>query len=179
MQGVYIISQPQIEDAEALTAMHGESWLDTYPNDEHGVSREFIQEEVDGRGSKEGIEKRRRYIKESYTNPDYFFRIAKNSEGKVVGFIDGRKGEEDNELCGLYIAKSEYGTGLAKQLCEGILEWFGYETDIYLTVVTYNARAQAFYRKIGFEMIPGTEHFHNETVIPVVDMIRKGVKSEI
>lgn len=171
----YTIVEPAIEDAEDLVAMHGESWLDTYPNDEHGVSRAFIQETVESRGSEKGIDMRREYIKESHSNPNYYFRIAKNNTGKVVGFIDGRKGEE-NELSGLYIAKSEYGTGLAQQLCGGILEWFGSEADVYLTVVTYNGRAQKFYQKNGFEIIPGTEHFHKGTVIPVVDMIRKGEK---
>lgn len=169
----YTIIQPQVEDAEALVAMHGQSWLDAYPSNEHGVSRDFIQATVDSRASEKGIEIRRGYIKESHTNPDYYFRIAKDTKGSVVGFIDGRKGEE-NELSGLYIAKSEYGTGLARELCEGILEWFGDDADIYLTVVTYNARAQRFYQKIGFKIIPGTEHFHNGTVIPVVDMVRKG-----
>lgn len=171
----YEIVQPTVEDAEGLVAMHGQSWLDAYPNDEHGVSREFIQEHVDQRASKEGIEKRRQYIQESYTNPDYYFRIAKNSQGEVVGFVDGRKGEK-NELNGLYIDKAEYGKGLAQQLCDGILAWFSDKDDIYLTVVTYNGRAKTFYQKLGFEIIPGSEHLHKGTVIPVVDMIRKGEK---
>ena len=171
----YTIIQPNIEDAEELVAMHGQSWLDAYPNEEHGVSREFIQQSVDSRASEEGVKKRREYIQESHTSLDYYFQIARDNKGKLVGFIDGRRGEK-NELSGLYIAKSEYGSGLAQQLCDGILTWFGNKEDIYLTVVTYNGRAQRFYEKIGFKIIPDSEHFHNGTVIPVVDMIRKGEK---
>lgn len=171
----YVIVEPAVEDAESLSAMHGQSWLDTYPNDEHGVSFDYIQAMVEKRGNKKGLEIRRKYIEESHTNPDYYFRVAKDIQGEVVGFVDGRKGKK-NELCGLYIAKSEYGTGLALELCEGILGWLGRDKDVCLTVVSYNARAQKFYQKIGFEIIPGSEHFHGETVIPVIDMIRKGEK---
>lgn len=174
-QRSYAIVQPAIEDAEELVSMHGQSWLDAYPSDEYGVSREFIQQAVDKRATKQGLEIRRGYINEGLSNPSYYLRIAKNSEGEIVGFIDGRK-EEKNELSGLYIAKSEYGTGLAQQLCDGIMEWFGKEEDIYLTVVTYNGRAQKFYRKNGFIVIPDTERLYKDTILPVVDMIRKGEK---
>jgi len=57
-----------------------------------------------------------------------------------------------------------------------ILNWFGNKDDISLTVVVYNGRAQSFYQKLGFEVIPGSKHFHKGTVITVVDMIRKGEK---
>lgn len=171
----YAIVQPVVEDTEGLVAMHGQSWLDAYPNDEHGVSNEFIKEAVDKRASEEGLMIRRGYIEESYKNPDYYLRIAKDKQGRVVGFVDGRK-DEKSELTGLYIAKSEYGTGLAQQLCDGILKWFGNGEDIHLTVVTYNGRAQRFYEKIGFKIVAGSEHFHQGTVIPVVEMIRKGEK---
>lgn len=171
----YSIQQPVVADAEELVAMHGQSWLDTYPAEEHGVSLEYVQKSIEERATPESLEKRRDYIRESHTNQDYYLRIARNSEGRLVGFIDGRKGEV-NELTGLYIDKSEYGKGLAQELCKGLLEWLGDEKDIQLTVVDYNDRAQKFYNKMGFEKIEGSEYIYKD-VMPVIKMVRKRRKT--
>jgi ribosomal protein S18 acetylase RimI-like enzyme len=118
--------------------------------------------------------KRRNYVEEAHTNPDYFLRIAKDRDGKVLGFIDVRRREKENELCGLYVDKMVYGTGLAQAFTDEALHWLGDNKDIRLTVATYNNRAQAFYRKLGFEIVPGSERLRDNTGIPIVEMIRKG-----
>lgn len=53
-----------------------------------------------------------------------------------------------------------------------ILPWTNDE-DVLLTVATYNDRARAFYKKLGFEDKAGTERNFADTPIPVIDMIRK------
>ena len=170
----YRIVQPTKEDVNELAEMHAQSWLDAYPNENAGVSEDFVQKRAGQFMSPEGNKKRLAYINESYANPDYFFRIAKDNQGKIVGFVDARRDENSHELNGLYIDKSEYGSGLAMELAEPALEWLGKEHDIKVTVVEYNGRAQAFYKKLGFELVPGTQHFHKDTPMPVVDMLRKG-----
>jgi ribosomal protein S18 acetylase RimI-like enzyme len=169
----YRIEKPVLKDADGLIAMHAQSWIDTYPNDSQGVTREFIEEHIKEFSSEEGKERRLNYIKESYDNPDYYFRVAKDEDGKIVGFVDARRGKEP-ELCGLYIDKSTQGSGLARQMAEPALRWLGMENDIKLVVVAYNERAQAFYKKFGFEKVSGSENFHDNKPLSVIEMIRKG-----
>ena len=172
----YTIEQPIVSDAEELIAMHSQSWIDTYPNEEHGITLDHVQGRIDQFTSDEGYEKRRNYIREGLENPDYYLRIARNIKGKIVGFVDARRGKEGIELCGMYVDKSEHGKGVALLLAKGAMQWLGDEADVILNVVIYNKRAQAFYQKLGFEIIPDSVHFHNNTVIPVINMIRKGEK---
>ena len=54
-----------------------------------------------------------------------------------------------------------------------IIEWSDPTKPIELGVVTYNARARAFYKKWGFEEIPGSETLFDNK-IPEIKMIRKG-----
>ncbi len=172
----YKITTPETEDMEGIIAMHIQSWLDVYPNDEYGISREHVQQSVTRFTNDDGHRKRRAYIEEAHTNPDYFFRIAKDISGKIIGFIDVRRHSTENELAGLYTDKTAYGTGLAQQFTDEALQWLGDSKDIRLTVATYNSRAQAFYRKLGFEKVPGSERPKDNTGIPIVEMIRKGDK---
>jgi RimJ/RimL family protein N-acetyltransferase len=170
----YTIAIPELEDMEGIIEMHVQSWLDVYPNEEHGISREHVQESVKRFTNEDGHKKRQRYIEEAHTNPDYFFRIAKDMDGKIVGFIDVRRGDTENELGGLYLDKTAYGSGLAQQLADQALNWLGEDgKDIRLTVATYNDRAQTFYRKLGFELVPGSECEKDKTGIPIVEMLRK------
>lgn len=171
----YTITTPEPEDIEGITQMHVQSWLDVYPNEEHGISREHVQESVKRFTNEDGYKKRLAYVQEAHTNPNYFFRIAKDKEGKIVGFIDVRRRDQENELAGLYLEKTAYGSGLAQQLTDQALDWLGDDgKDIRLTVATYNDRAQAFYRKLGFERVPGSEREKDKTGIPIVEMLRKG-----
>ena len=171
----YKIFVPEVEDIEGIIEMHVQSWLDVYPNKVHGISRKHVQESVKRFTNDDGHRKRRQYVDEAHTNPDYFFRIAKDEDNKVVGFIDVRRGDKENELGGLYVDKTAYGTGLAKELTGQAMSWLDDDSkDIRLTVTTYNDRAQAFYRKLGFELVTGSERLKDSTGIPIVEMIRKG-----
>jgi ribosomal protein S18 acetylase RimI-like enzyme len=83
------------------------------------------------------------------------------------------KNAEKQHLHALYVAKEYYGTGLAQRLMEMALQWIDPHRPIDLQVVTYNERAKAFYRKYGFEELPGTEEKFAD-IIPVITMERKG-----
>jgi ribosomal protein S18 acetylase RimI-like enzyme len=169
---IYAISQPSIDDAAELAAMHNQSWLDTYPNEQAGVSHEYIENMIAKRVSPAGIKKRQSFIQESYDNPDYFLRVAKSNNGVIVGFIDGRRKYDHYELNGLYTKKSTYGTGLGRELWLTYLSWASQnkDKDIILTVATYNDRAKSFYTKIGLQVVNDSERFFHETIIPVIDM---------
>ena len=102
-----------------------------------------------------------------------FVPFESNGGDKVVGVVHVAKTPEKQHLHALYIAKEYYGSGLAQRLMEIGLAWADPHRPIDLQVATYNERAKAFYRKYGFEEVPGTEEKFAET-IPVVTMERKG-----
>jgi len=166
----YSIEQPEVEEALELATMHNQSWIDTYPNHDAGVSLDYIKETVAGRLTEQSLNRRRSNIERSKDDPTYFFRIAKNEHGNIVGFVDGFLKNDRYELAGLYTDKTTHGSGLALQLWESYKEWVDPTKTIWLTVVTYNERAKAFYKKIGFNDLPDTERLYDGTHIPVIDM---------
>lgn len=170
-----VIRDTTFEDIPKLRAMHGASWRETYPNSDHGVSQEWIDERTFAWVTPDGIEKSKIHFKDIFGNPHHLHKIAIiNME--VAGFVHVIETEEKYHLAALYVDKRHHGTGLAQKLMEAALEWSGTQKPIDLEVVTYNERAKAFYRKYNFDEIPGTEALFAEK-IPVITMIRKGEKS--
>lgn len=55
-------------------------------------------------------------------------------------------------LYGMYVTPAERGTGLAERLVERVVQWARSEgfDALYLQVGAAEARARAFYRKVGF-----------------------------
>lgn len=73
----------------------------------------------------------------------------------------------------MYVDKNWHGKGVGGALMQRIIEWADPAKPIELGVVAYNERAKAFYRKWGFEEIPGSETLF-DSKIPEVKMVRKG-----
>lgn len=167
-----IITTPTADDLESLIAMHDQSWLDTYPNERAGVSREWVQQRISRYSHQEKIEKRRKMIDKAETDPNVLIRIAKDEEGSVVGLIMPYRNQETQQVGAIYIDKAYYGTGLAQRLMDEIIAWADPKRPLELEVASYNERAKAFYRKYGFEEVAGSERLYE--IIPVIEMIRKG-----
>jgi ribosomal protein S18 acetylase RimI-like enzyme len=163
-----------IDDIPKMRIMHARSWRDTYPNEEHGVSKEWVEERTARWLTPEALEDSRVRFGPVYNDPRHFHRIALK-DGQVVGIVHGSKNDKGQHLEAIYIDKELYGTGLAKRLMEQVLEWFDRSLPIALEAVTYNERAKAFYRKYGFEEKTGSEHLFAEKM-PVIVMERKGEK---
>lgn len=168
----YTISRPTTQDSLELAKVHTQAWLETYPNEAAGISREYIEKWTRPRLSDEGLERRRAAIQKSYDDPNYFLRIARDETGALVGFIDGSIKDGTYWLDGLYTLQSTHGTGLGKQLWDAFLPYTRGH-DIFLCVTTYNERAKRFYTKLGFTIVPGSERMFGESLLPIVDMVRK------
>ena len=100
-------------------------------------------------------------IKELFASTSNFM-VAKDSQGKIVGFIMFRFCYDDNEepefpvlyVYELNVAASERGSGLGRRLMELM---FAIETKwklwkIMLTCFKGNTNAIAFYNKMGFDV---------------------------
>ena len=159
------ISENTVDEA---TKVRLQSWLDTYVNEELGVTREWILERNKDQLSDTNRMRRRKRLKDSNSAG----WVALDAAGKVVGVTTPYKDNEGNQHVGsLYVAKDWHGTGVAHALMAKVLEWFDTSKPIHLGVVSYNERAKAFYRKWGFVEVPNSETLFDGK-IPEIAMIR-------
>ena len=158
---------PTPDDAEAIGRMHHQAWVDAYsallPDDwfEHWT--------VDV-----AIAKWRRIL--ASPGPPGLVRIAvfDATGAAVAGVVAGPSRPDDDvepvrdrELWGLYVASGHDGSGLARALAAEALG----DGPAELWVFDGNPRAEAFYRKLGFER-DGMEAPHHETGLNGIRMVR-------
>jgi len=171
--------QPQFTITELTAAtidegnrMRLQSWLDTYVNDEAGVTREWVE----ARNADQMSDEKRARRLERLGNPNSAGWVALDRDGNVIGMATPHVDSEGRQHVGsLYTDKSWHGKGVGGALMQKIIDWSDPKKPIELGVVAYNERAKAFYRKWGFEEIAGSETLFDNT-IPEVMMIRKGDK---
>ncbi|MCU0881706.1 MAG: GNAT family N-acetyltransferase [Hyphomonadaceae bacterium] len=104
---------------------------------------------------------------------DQHWRMAQDSAGLILGFVQAASmglphpHEPDAvELCKLYVADCAKGSGLAAALQQSVLDWARGRAApaLYLGVWSLNPRAQAFYRKQGFEAVGAYQFQVGETL---------------
>ena len=170
----YTIREATEADAEAIIKMHAQSWLDTYPNEEAGVTREWVKERADTWLTPEKLESRRARIRQASPSGDMMYKIAVDDKGVVVGIACPVRDENAQRVGGLYVDKEYQGSGLAQKLMAEIIKWADPKRPLELEVASYNERAKAFYRKYAFWEIKELANTHGN--IPTVVMIRRGEK---
>lgn len=170
LKQAFTIEQMQPEDLEAATEMRLQSWLDTYVNEEAGVTREWLLARNEQQRSPEKMAARRKRFEES----GHTGWIAKDQAGNIVGATNPHIDELGVQHVGsLYVDKAFHGTGVGSALMQKVIEWSDPKKPITLGVVTYNERAKSFYKKWGFVEVPDSETLFAE-VVPEIMMIRKG-----
>ena len=81
--------------------------------------------------------------------PVGFIKLHKDSREKMV------TGDKCLEIARFYLLQEWIGRGVSKQMMQTVLDWArenGFDT-VWLGVWEYNYRAQAFYKKWGFEHV--------------------------
>ena len=170
----FTIEEMKPEDIEAATAMRLASWLDTYVNDEAGVTREWVEARNCAQQLPEKQESRRQRFIDGKANGTFNGWVAKGANGDIIGsttpFIDD---DGARHLGSLYVDRQWHGAGVGHQLMQRAMDWLEADShDIVLGVVIYNERAKAFYRKWGLEEVHGSETLFDD-MIPEIMMIRK------
>jgi len=174
------IVKPKPEDAEGIQTVFRDSWLETYPNAEVGITEDDMKEVFRHAFKREAIEKRRRDIQEE-ESPNHLFLIAKDGE-RVVGVCRAYVRDVYNQLQAMYILPSYQGQGIGQQLWKACVEFFDAKKDTVVDVATYNTKAIAFYTKCGFvdsgERI--TEERHqmpiSKVIIPEMRMVISAIQ---
>ena len=172
-----IVERAVADDAEAINNVLRQTWLNTYPNEQAGITEEDIRLRVEGENG-ERIPERIQRWKDNIEKADdskavYVARI----NGRVIGMTapgitDGRR-----RVGALYVLPEAQGMGVGKMLMEKGLEWHGDNEDIYLAVASYNQKAIDFYGHYGFEktgaVIEDEGDVYGNTKIPEIEMVRK------
>ena len=84
------------EDVEGIQYVNKTAWLDTYPSEEHGITKEDIEQFFDRYSASEVQERLEGRKQTINTDPDRHEWVAKEG-GKVVGWCYARKNEENHE----------------------------------------------------------------------------------
>jgi GNAT superfamily N-acetyltransferase len=142
-----IIEKPVIEDVKGIQAVLYETWLDTYPNREAGITKEDIEERFKMRFSVEELAKREKSIR--MLTSEMLFLAAKE-DGRVVGICRAIRQENVNQLGAIYVLPDYQRQGIGHAFWKRVAEFLGPEKDIIVNVVVYNEKAINFYKKVGF-----------------------------
>lgn len=173
------IREAMPEDAEALARLYQESWLETYPNPESGITDDDIKNKIKDWTSPESIKAWRQRLSATSENTHQYVATV---EGNVIGHTRLHKKEDGpNKMQTFYVSSKFHGTGIAQKLAKQALNWLGSEKDIALEVAKYNVRAIRFYEKLGFTIVGDTESpaaaLPSGKVIPEYQMILRAQTS--
>ncbi len=176
-RGPVVVSLASPEDALAIVKIQAEVWLQTYPNEALGITKEDIL--AKNLANPLRAERWRKTIES--TDKGYRVWVAKDG-GDVIGYCLAKRGEQENYVDALYLLAEYQGKGVAQQLMAEAFAWLGSAKPIGLGVVTYNARAIAFYRKLGFrestESPEPVPPLPSGRILPVVKMIKRAEGSD-
>jgi GNAT superfamily N-acetyltransferase len=171
-QPQFSIETMTLNDIEPATYVRLQSWLETYVNEEAGVTREWVKARNEEQLSPERVAMRKKWLQDA----NGAMWVAKDLEGNVIGVASPRRDGKGLQRVGsLYVDKKWQGKGVGGQLMQQIIDWSNPTQPIYLGVASYNERAKGFYQKWGFKEIPDSDELF-DNVIPTITMIRKGDK---
>ena len=161
--------QPITPDmVDEATEMRLQSWVDTYVNDDLGITKEWIE----ARNREQMSDERRQARLERLNQPNSAYYVARDNNGKIIGVTNPYVDEEGAQHVGsLYVDKDWHGKGVSHALMQKVIDWSDKNKPLELGVVIYNKRARNFYRKWGFEEVPNSETLFDDK-IPVIKMIR-------
>lgn len=157
------VKKPNPEDARAIQEVLYQTWLDTYPNKEIGITEEDIKVHFKKSLSPEMLEKRRLGILNP--PPNQVLLVAKDSD-KVVGVCRIVLRENINQLQAIYVLPSHQRKGVGLMLWKTISKFLDPTKKTIVHVATYNEKAINFYKKIGFSET-GESFVDNKFKMPV------------
>jgi len=170
------ITTPTPEDAEGIQTVIVETWLDTYPNVEAGITRDDIAHMFADAFTEASLQKRRDALA-NVAEQGKLFRVAKDA-GPVVG-VCGISGQETfNRLGLIYILPRYQGKGIGRKLWEAVLPFLDSTKDTMVQVAAYNTKTIVFYEKLGFtdtgkRLSDEKWRMKSSAVIPEMEMILK------
>lgn len=173
-----VIREASPEDSSEMREVLYKTWLDTYPNEEAGITRDDIEDFNARRNSPEEIRQREESLK---TKKENELRLVSEVDGKIVGLATFVRHGVKNQLQAIYVLPEVQGMGVGKKLWAEGSKFFDPTKETIVNVATYNDQAINFYKKLGFEDTGirfAEERFKMKSgaVIPEMTMIIKAKK---
>lgn len=136
------------EDAEGILNVLHKTWIATYPNKEHGITKEDIEESFKDSFTEENLNKLKNKIANFQENDK---RLVAKINDQVIGIARIIINEENNKLETIYVLPEYQGKGIGKMLWEEAKKFCDQAKNIIVHVATYNQNTIEFYKKLGFE----------------------------
>lgn len=151
-------------DARGIAVVHVRAWQEAYASQ---LPAEFLAGlDVDQRVP--------RWV--SIIEDDVTDVFVAEADGAIVGWATSSIGRDkdrpvERELAGIYVLESVYGMGAGQSLLASAIT----DKPAYLWILDENPRAEAFYRRNGFERDGGVrEQRIGGVSLQVVRMVRRG-----
>lgn len=166
----FSIQIPKLGDEQGLAPMHVQAWKETYVNGRSGLTNVQVDKMLEHILTDTSF--RRKTIKDALENPrEVLYRVVKNKQGDIVGFLHASQRGEYNELEGIYLLDQAKGSGTGSRLMEEFLRWIDSNKPSHLQVFSFNDRAISFYEKYGFKRMNTPEKLY-KNILPYIEMIR-------
>jgi len=158
-------------DAVEIDNIMKDTWRAIYLSPENGVSQQWLDETAETFSSEYIVEK----LENNKDNPNHLFILARAPDGQMLGFLQGIKSPDFNELRSIYLSTDQIGKGTGGLLMRHFLNWADSTKPSHLEVASYNKRATGFYERYGFKKTDEKiEKFLG--VIPQTRMVRPPIK---
>jgi ribosomal protein S18 acetylase RimI-like enzyme len=172
------IVRATIKDVKDILKIKHETWLDTYPNAELGITVEDIQDRLD---KSEAVRSGEEIWAEAINSEDGVSRVTyvAKLDNQIVGFVVPCIINNKNFIRTINVEPSMQGQGIGSLLMQKALNWFAKDKDIYLNVASYNDKAINFYKKFGFKLTGNNIEAENSlNNLPESEMILKVTQDE-
>lgn len=169
------ILEAKPEDARDINNLLKKTWLDTYPNEEAGISKEDISKFIEERLTEDSIALRAEAIKNKGVNKNIF--LAKDGSN-VVGDCSVLDNGETYQLKGMYVLPEYQRRGIGQMFWKYAQDFLTDKKDIIVWVASYNEKAINFYQKLGFvktdkDMSSQAYELSPGKYIPEIEMVLK------
>lgn len=135
------------EDVEGATTVLYKTWLETYPNERLGITKEDIEESYKGHFEEESIKRLQEKIKKLPSNEK---RIVAVLDNRIAGVGSLVKHEGYNEFKTIYVLPEYQGKGIGKRLWNELKNFLDPTKDTTVEVADYTTDTIEFYKKLGF-----------------------------
>lgn len=147
MKDEIVIRDAKPEDVLGINTVLYKAWLETYPNEEAGVTPEDIEDSYKDHFTEESILKRQESMRRVPANQK---RVVAASGNAIVGAATMIRKESFNQLMTMYVLPEFHGKGIGRLLWDGVKGFRDPTKKTIAQVAVYNARAIRFYEKLGF-----------------------------
>lgn len=143
-----LVTKAKPEDVRSIQELLYETWLETYPNSEAGITEEDIHTRFKERMTDKVIKERQEKLRDNSSRNELFLVAKENDE--LVGVCGVSAREEYNELQAIYVSPKHQRKGIGYMMWDEAKKYFNPEKKTIVHVADYNEKAISFYKKLGF-----------------------------